>query len=803
MIPSKSKFIKELAMLPELKGNVMSVVFGENPDLIISSKSDFFDNVKHYYEKCKSAKTEISLSATEEKNEIIEWLDKDLRIKSVRLKSVKGFPNSEIPYGIDFCDKDGTPTSMVILGGNATGKSSIYDALEYIYCNEIGEAQLRSFRENDPDRFNLFLEHFENGTDKTFCKVESVDKSFDIQNTPNIPDAVRSRINPDTHFISDYDVYENGQLNYQNGTDKSFHNKIAESIGLKGLLEFNKHLKAFIPYGRRKETSGINSAAKTIETQEKLIETTTKSISEKKGQIDGLEKNQKTNPEENDIKKTFELLSKVRQTNVSFSFEYIRIENSINEFKTAYNNFISKQIKSIGLNELQFLNLGLELLDKNEDCPFCENSKLNSSELKDQTNKRIEKIKELNSATQALNSTFKDLIEVLPYFVNQINNLKGTINRELSEIEENVEFNALSQTEVSFAERLSEILAKDLFVEINQLDSNANYLSNKNQYLFQLLENNKITISTLPESLKEINDFITKRSDILFSIDETIRAKTQSQGKSITEQIIELKKEISDFESQINQAKQIIQSEKKKKEEFEKERDLFNEIKESTKVYEKVVSQKVNEIVNTSFAPIKLVVEEVLEKYFEFDNRNLELIISKEPSEIDEETGEILSEIITAQIKPKNNSVKPQAVGKVLNTFHYRLFSTMVGIAIAIASRKNTGINMPLVLDDIFYASDFENRATVETFIEALFKMFKDFTPELDLQLILFTHDQLIFESTVNVLTEIDILNENKIAFGKLFPHPEAKELNGYKNLIYQYPSHFSKQSLNRIFETK
>lgn len=165
-------------------------------------------------------------------------------------------------------------------------------------------------------------------------------------------------------------------------------------------------------------------------------------------------------------------------------------------------------------------------------------------------------------------------------------------------------------------------------------------------------------------------------------------------------------------------------------EELEKIQSLFNEIKEATKEYEKYASIKINEAVKVAFDPIKLIVEEVLETYFEMDNRNIDLIISKVPDEYDEETGEILSEVITAQIKPKNQNVEPQAVGKILNTFHYRLFSTMVGIAIAIASRKNTQINLPLVLDDIFYASDFENRATVETFIEALFKMFGVFTPE-------------------------------------------------------------------------
>ena len=37
-------------------------------------------------------------------------------------------------------------------------------------------------------------------------------------------------------------------------------------------------------------------------------------------------------------------------------------------------------------------------------------------------------------------------------------------------------------------------------------------------------------------------------------------------------------------------------------------------------------------------------------------NREIDLVISKQPEEYDEETGEVLSEIIIAQLKIKNNS---------------------------------------------------------------------------------------------------------------------------------------------------
>jgi hypothetical protein len=801
MIKNKEQFLKELVTLPELKDNVMAYVFAINPDIKISSKNEFFDYVKSYYQRYKTQKPQIETTITQDNNEIDEWKNLDLRIKDVKLKSVKGFPESDVPFGIDFSNGKGLPKSMVILGGNATGKSSIYDAIEYVYCNKIGEAQLRNFKLNNSDRFKLFLEHFENGTENTYCKVETIDKSFDLQITPNIPKSVRERINPDTHFISDYDVYENGQLDYQKNNQKSFHNQIARSIGLESLLEFNKHLKTFVPYSRRKETTGINTANKNIENQNKFIETNNKAISERKTTLEQLQKDQKANPEENNLKLLIETLGKVRQNDLRSSFSYIRFEEVKQAFESAYNDFITKQVKNSGLSELQFLNLGLELLEKHEDCPFCENSQLSKQEIEGNSSQRIEKIKKLNEATQILNNSLNDLVDAFHNLLVELKNIKGTIIRELFELQEKVEFNNLFQKENAFLTSISNELADDFLVEISNLDENPNYLKDRNKYVFELLNNHTGFIKSLSEFEKMINRFFDERNFEIQKIDDLIRSK--SQTKSSTERIIEINKEISDFEKQITDANQLIQKEKKTVEDFEAIRSLFTEIKESTKEYEKIVSNKVNETVTTAFAPIKLVVEEVLETYFKFDNRDLELIVSKVADEIDEETGEILSEVITAQIKPKNQNVKPQPVGKILNTFHYRLFSTMVGVAIAIASRKNTKINMPLVLDDIFYASDFENRARIETFIEALFKMFHDFTPELPLQLILFTHDQMIFESTIKVLNEIETLNEEDISFAKLFPHSEAKEVDGYKNLVYQFPTYFAKQVLNRSLETQ
>ena len=59
MIQNKPRFLENLIKLPELKDNVMSYVFAKNPDLLISPKNQFFDNVKLFYQRYKDSKPEI------------------------------------------------------------------------------------------------------------------------------------------------------------------------------------------------------------------------------------------------------------------------------------------------------------------------------------------------------------------------------------------------------------------------------------------------------------------------------------------------------------------------------------------------------------------------------------------------------------------------------------------------------------------------------------------------------------------------------------------------------------------------
>lgn len=801
MTVSKEIFIKRLVKLPELSDNTIAFVFADNPDLNISSRESFFGNVISYYNRFKKQKPDISKYAVEETDNLLKgWEGKDLRIKNVKLKSVRGFPQSDKPFGIDFTDKNGMPQSMIILGGNATGKSSIYDAIEYSYCNSIGEALLRAYKEGSEDnvRFMDFLEHNENGQANIFCHVQTQSETFDIQRSKeNIPKEIRDKINPDTHFVSDYDIYTKGQIDYEKNTQRSFHNIIAQSLGLTELLEFEKYITAFTVYRRQIESRNISGLKKSNDNQQSLITANEKAIAEKKLSLEQLKKQQSSSPDDTKQKEVLETLNLIKQITFQFSFTSNQFSSSIDQFNRAYLNLITKEVKNAGVNEIQFLNLGMELLKEHSDCPFCNNSKLLKDEISVSVNQRITKIKELNDVTQILNKAFNEITDNIEMLKMQIEILKNRTTKELNTIKEKIEFNELFFIDNFFATKIGEFSANEFLSQLFNLNENANYLKDRSKFLFELFKSNqKFFEKALNQFFNSVIEFNDKRAELLRKIE--LEVANQMQPKSLAEQIIGLNKEITDLEKQSNEAKKNIKRDTEKIYELQEQMALFNEVKSDTIVFAKCYHNALNEEINKSFAPIKMVVEEVLEDYFKLDNRDVDLIISKQPEEYDEETGEILSEIITAQLKIKNQNIKPQPVGKYLNTFHFRLFSTMVSISIAIASRRSTQVNLPLILDDVFYASDFENRTSVEKFLKQIFKAFRTYTPDLPLQLVLLTHDQLIFESAIKVVKEIEGTN---IGFAKLFPYKEAQEESDYLNLIYKFPDYFPNTIMNSLLE--
>lgn len=119
------------------------------------------------------------------------------------------------------------------------------------------------------------------------------------------------------------------------------------------------------------------------------------------------------------------------------------------------------------------------------------------------------------------------------------------------------------------------------------------------------------------------------------------------------------------------------------------------------------------------------------------------------------------------------------------NTFRYKLFCMMLRIAIAFTIMKREKIFFPLIWDDIFYSSDYRNKAQVLFFMQKIVSAFECIFPNQKdmLQIICFTHDELIMKAFIEAAkthgrddaTENEQTNtslENAI-FGRLFSYVE------------------------------
>lgn len=81
-----------------------------------------------------------------------------------------------------------------------------------------------------------------------------------------------------------------------------------------------------------------------------------------------------------------------------------------------------------------------------------------------------------------------------------------------------------------------------------------------------------------------------------------------------------------------------------------------------------------------------------------------------------------------------------------LNTFRYKLFCVALKLAMCAAAKQIYGINFPLIIDDVFDASDFNSRLDICQFIQDMVDKHDVIVnrKEYPLQLIFFTQDELI-----------------------------------------------------------
>ncbi len=136
-----------------------------------------------------------------------------------------------------------------------------------------------------------------------------------------------------------------------------------------------------------------------------------------------------------------------------------------------------------------------------------------------------------------------------------------------------------------------------------------------------------------------------------------------------------------------------------------------------------------------------------------------------------------------------------------LNSFRFVLYCVSLKVALSLWQMKKKKTVTPIVIDDIFDASDFENSLKLEEFFYWLVSCYNDTARKnkiyIPLQLVLLTHDELMKSSLERAIQKIrnmeSIENKEKkkltgqVIYGRLFKYQFAdvikeKEMN--KNVL-------------------
>lgn len=201
-----------------------------------------------------------------------------------------------------------------------------------------------------------------------------------------------------------------------------------------------------------------------------------------------------------------------------------------------------------------------------------------------------------------------------------------------------------------------------------------------------------------------------------------------------------------DFDSCIGRYEEIVKKLEEEKTEAEKKLSAlapFDQYNKNRDVYDDFLATLKNVVygtVNKITETFKAFVAEVADLFL-MDDEKMDF-------DFDKEKGEFKMTIKLENLDDDSNSV-PFQPREYLNTFRYKLYCMTLKFAIAFAIKKFYKLNFPIVIDDIFYSSDFSHRNMVRDYFRMLFKKHNELFPneEKQLQVIFFSHDEVVIEA--------------------------------------------------------
>ena len=775
------------------------------PSLDVGSREQLFESLLNRLE-LNSDNKEFDFDRL--KKEIVEdtnvlklddYKEKDYRIKQIEISNLRGIPNgdddSSIPYGINLLDVNNKVQNAIILANNGVGKSSVFAGLEMIFAEEIGEKKIRTLNPDSlgTSEYEEYLQRI-NSQSKPYCSIKTISGDFNLNDRIFKNKDVLKLLNPQSQFISEYDIIRNGQNYYSSkaNEENSIHYIVAESLGLSEYINFLQIAEQIPSYTRRKEITAKNSITKEIDENNVRVKNNEAEIQSKQIQLEELKKGINSNKNQSNSQK-LEDINKL----LTKQFPIINSTNLVNilgDYKKSYIEYSSIEKSKRSAIEKEFLDVGKNLLHDYDNCPFCQSSNLSIEEIKIQVEQRLEDLNRLGEINKLIRENYKTTIYNLLNSLQRFKTFYNLIETDRTQLTTLLNQNNIIEEENRLYVKLAPIVNDEGLMEYIENLSQKNIPTDSEfESLMKLLNDNVELFEKVIKNLFiEISEFIQNRQDVLNNELQNILSNNESLN--IEQLILKIENEVKELHTQIKTAKE--RNEKLESEDLKRaiqKVEYATQIKEEIKIFNSKLGLKVNEIVQTGFQAFKEPVEEIMNDYFNDDPQyKLRIELKEIPIIIDGE--EYSSKIIVAEIVDKYNELITTSPDHYFNTFRYKLFSLMISLSIALASRKMYKVNLPLVIDDLFYGSDYVSKNTFSEFIQKIIKLYEKHTPDMPLQIILFTHDNFIYKSAIEGIENLSIGNKNlnldKTIISRMFPANDkemAETENGFKywNLIY------------------
>lgn len=129
---------------------------------------------------------------------------KDYRFKSMYLSGFRKFPlRDDCLWGINMKNKSYRPSSVFLIGGNGSGKTSLFGAMEYVCTDKVSSAAMRGFEKN---KLNKYITYGNNSIDTPKVYIDTLAGTISNEKSDNTIDIQKIKPYLSPFFCSEYDI---------------------------------------------------------------------------------------------------------------------------------------------------------------------------------------------------------------------------------------------------------------------------------------------------------------------------------------------------------------------------------------------------------------------------------------------------------------------------------------------------------------------------------------------------------------------------------------------------------------------